>query len=102
MKPLFAIWQAAGGQSVPPSRPRHRRSGSRRPVNGPIGPGIGLMTPDQVHYGQTDTVHAARQDTLDHAFRENPERFVNEPPTPPNQPTAAWINPALATPKIQA
>ena len=42
--------------------------------------GIGLMTPDQVHYGQTDAVHAARQDTLDRAFRENPQRFVNKPP----------------------
>jgi len=51
------------------------------------------MTPDQVHYGQTDTVHAARQVTLTTAFRENPERFVNKPPAPPDKPTAAWINP---------
>jgi transposase InsO family protein len=35
--------------------------------------GIGLMTPDQVHYGQTDAVHTARQHTLDHAFHINPE-----------------------------
>ena len=55
--------------------------------------GIGLMTPDQVHYGQTDAVHAARQTTLDQAFHGNPERFVNKPPTPPDKPTAAWINP---------
>ena len=27
------------------------------------------MTPDQVHYGQADAVHAARQETLEHAFR---------------------------------
>jgi hypothetical protein len=26
------------------------------------------MTPDQVHYGQADDVHAARQRTLDRAF----------------------------------
>jgi putative transposase len=39
--------------------------------------GIGLMTPDQVHYGQMDAVHAARQLTLNHAYREYPERFVN-------------------------
>jgi transposase InsO family protein len=51
--------------------------------------GIGLMTPDQVHYGQTDAVHAARQATLERAFRENPQRFVNKPPSPPNKPTAA-------------
>ncbi len=55
--------------------------------------GIGLMTPDQVDYGQTDAVHAARQATLATAFRENPERFVNKPPAPPEKPTAAWINP---------
>jgi len=62
--------------------------------------GIGLMTPDQVHYGQTDAVHAARQATLDRAFRDNPERFVKKAPTPPAKPTAAWINPP--TPKRPA
>ena len=55
--------------------------------------GIGLMTPDQVHYGQVDEVHAARQTTLDHAFRANPRRFVNKAPQPPQKPTAVWINP---------
>jgi len=42
--------------------------------------GIGLMTPDQVHYGQADEVYAARQKTLDVAFQSNPERFVRKPP----------------------
>jgi transposase InsO family protein len=55
--------------------------------------GIGLMTPDQVHYGQADAVHAARQVTLDRAFAENRARFVNKTPTPPAKPTATWINP---------
>ena len=64
--------------------------------------GIGLMTPDQVHYGQTDAVHAARQNILDRAFRNNPERFVNKPPRPPDKPTAAWINPPADTQNIQA
>jgi putative transposase len=64
--------------------------------------GIGLMTPDQVHYGQTDAVHAARQHTLDHAFRINPERFVNKAPNPPPKPTAAWINPPTLMPIIRA
>jgi putative transposase len=62
--------------------------------------GIGLMTPDQVHYGQTDAVHAARQLILDQAFRENPGRFVTKPPVPPAKPTATWINPP--TPKPSA
>ena len=55
--------------------------------------GLGLMTPDQVHYGQADAIHAARQRTLDHAFRAHPERFVRQPPTAPAKPTAVWINP---------
>jgi transposase InsO family protein len=58
--------------------------------------GIGLMTPDQVHDGQTDAVHAARQQTLDQAFRDNRDRFVNKPPIPPKKPTATWINPPPA------
>ena len=62
--------------------------------------GIGLMTPDQVHYGQIDAVHAARQQTLDRAFAANRRRFVNKAPTPPDKPTAAWINPP--TPKRPA
>jgi putative transposase len=55
--------------------------------------GIGLMTPDQVHYGQADEVHAARQLILDQAFLANPDRFVNKRPEPPQKPTAVWINP---------
>jgi putative transposase len=51
------------------------------------------MTPDQVHYGQADAVHAARQTILNKAFRLNPERFVNRPPRPLQKPTAVWINP---------
>jgi putative transposase len=62
--------------------------------------GIGLMTPDQVHYGQADEVHAARQTTLDNAFRANPNRFVNKAPQPPTKPTAVWINPPSQ--KLQA
>jgi putative transposase len=61
---------------------------------------LGLLTPDQVHYGQAHDIHAARQVTLDRAFADHPERFVNKPPTPPVKPTAVWINPPLkqATP----
>lgn len=55
--------------------------------------GIGLMTPDQVHYGQADAVLAARQTVLDKAFRQNPDRFGSKPPKPPAKPVAVWINP---------
>ncbi len=54
--------------------------------------GIGLMTPAQVHSGQTDALHAARQKTLDQAFSANPNRFVNKTPEPPAKPAAVWIN----------
>jgi len=64
--------------------------------------GIGLMTPDQVHYGQAGEVHAARQETLDRAFQSNPERFVKKPPEPPLKPTTAWINPPTQRLEIQA
>jgi len=64
--------------------------------------GIGLMTPDQVHYGQADAIHAARQNTLDGAFSKNPERFVRKEPQPPAKPTATWINPPQKTLNIQA
>jgi hypothetical protein len=56
------------------------------------------MTPDQVHYGQIDAVHAARQVTLDQAFSDYPERFVTKPPVPPKKPVATWINPPKPKP----
>ena len=64
--------------------------------------GLGLMTPDQVHYGQADQIYAARQTILDQAFQINPERFVNRPPKPPLKPTAVWINPPNREPVMQA
>jgi putative transposase len=64
--------------------------------------GLGLMTPDQVHHGQADLVHAARQNTLAQAFIAHPERFVRHPPMPPRKPTAVWINPPKPTPDQQA
>src|SRR3954453_18230921 len=59
--------------------------------------GIGLMTPDQVHYGQANAVHAARQDVLARAYQANPERFVRKAPIPPPMPIQTWINPPQKT-----
>ena len=59
--------------------------------------GIGLMTPDQIHFGQACTSHAARQNTLDAAFLSTPERFVRKRPKPPQIPKAVWINPPKQT-----
>ena len=64
--------------------------------------GIGLMTPDQIHFGQAEALYAARQATLDAAFLGKPERFVRQPPKPPRIPTAVWINPPKKTEVIQA
>lgn len=60
------------------------------------------MTPDQVHYGQADAVHAARQENLDRACRLNPERFVRKAPEPDAKPIEAWINPPQKPKSIQA
>lgn len=64
--------------------------------------GIGLMTPNQMHFGDVDAIHAARKRTLDAAFLRTPERFVSSPPKPPHIPTAVWINPPKDKTTIQA
>jgi putative transposase len=60
--------------------------------------GIGLLTPEALHYGRAPEVHAQRAAVLQAAYRAHPERFVNHPPIPPPLPTAAWINPPGAVP----
>ena len=55
--------------------------------------GIGLLTPATVHAGRAEDVRAARAITLAQAYSDHPERFVRRPPTPPELPTAVWINP---------
>ena len=55
--------------------------------------GIGLLTPADVHAGRATEITAARVVTLDAAYAAHPERFVRRPPTPPEVPTAVWINP---------
>lgn len=55
--------------------------------------GLGLHTPAQVHHGRAEAVRAERQSVLSAAYRAHPERFVHGRPTPPELPTAAWINP---------
>ena len=55
--------------------------------------GIGLLTPETVHYGRAEEMIAARQHVLDRAHRLHPERFVRTRPQPPQLPQAVWINP---------
>jgi putative transposase len=55
--------------------------------------GLGLLTPETVHYGRAEDVIAMRQDVLQRAYAAHPERFVNRIPTAPRLPEAVWINP---------
>jgi len=59
--------------------------------------GIGLMTPEAIHYGWAEDIYTARQDTLLSAYDSHPERFVRQTPEPPKLPTEAWINPPART-----
>jgi putative transposase len=54
--------------------------------------GIGLLTPEVVHYGLAHDVIRAREEVLRHAYDAHPERFVRHRPVPPALPAAAWIN----------
>jgi putative transposase len=54
--------------------------------------GLGLHTAADIHYGRAQAVQAARADVLTAAFAAHPERFVRQPPAPPQLPAASWIN----------
>ena len=55
--------------------------------------GIGLMTPQMVHYGLAQEVFRAREKVLLAAYETHPERFVRKAPVPLALPQTAWINP---------
>ena len=54
--------------------------------------GIGLLTPEAVHYGLAKDIQIARGKVLLSAYELHPERFVKKVPVPPAVPDAAWIN----------
>jgi len=54
--------------------------------------GIGLLTPEAVHYGLAKDMQMARGKVLLSAYELHPERFVKKVPVPPSVPDAAWIN----------
>jgi hypothetical protein len=60
--------------------------------------GIGLLTPEMVHYGKAAAVTSQRRIVLASAFDAHPERFVRGVPVPPSLPEAAWIN----KPKVES
>lgn len=55
--------------------------------------GIGLHTPEAVHYGLAAERNEHRARVLLEAQAARPERFVRKPPEPPALPQAVWINP---------
>jgi len=55
--------------------------------------GIGLLTPETVHYGLAEKAINARQKVLNTAYGRHPERFVRKPPEATQLPEAVWINP---------
>ncbi len=54
--------------------------------------GIGWHTPASVHYGTAEQIRAQRAKTLNAAYITNPERFVRQPPKPPQIQETTWIN----------
>jgi putative transposase len=54
--------------------------------------GIGLVTPEQLHYGLACRIQQDRSKVLEAAFEANPERFKGKLPLPPSIPDAVWIN----------
>ena len=54
--------------------------------------GIGLHTPEAVHYGRTDQIMKERCRVLEIACENHPERFKGKVPKPPRLPLTAWIN----------
>lgn len=54
--------------------------------------GIGLLTPEAVHYGLAQDIQIARGEILRAAYELHPERFVKRTPVPPALPEAVWIN----------
>ena len=63
--------------------------------------GLGLLTPESVHYGLAKEILAAREQTLWRAYIAHPERFVQGPPQPTDLPSEVWINPPRISDKSQ-
>lgn len=60
---------------------------------------LGLLTPNDVHYGRATEIIARRQQVLNAAFHAHPERFPRKPPRHPDLPLAVWINKPADCPK---
>jgi putative transposase len=54
--------------------------------------GIAMLTPDNVHYNQCESILNARSITLTNAYLDHPERFVKGVPSVEQVPKEVWIN----------
>lgn len=54
--------------------------------------GIAYLTPHTVHHGTASTILAQRARTMQTAYQQHPERFMNGAPTVPTLPTEVCIN----------
>jgi putative transposase len=54
--------------------------------------GLGLLTPEDVHYGRASRIIEDRKEVLHAAYEKHPERFKGRIPTPASLPDAVWIN----------
>ena len=54
--------------------------------------GIAMMTPASLHDGQAKEILSAREETLERAWQQTPERFVQGIPKPQCLPKSVWIN----------
>ena len=59
--------------------------------------GLGLLTPEAVHYGRAPEIIDRRRAVLATAYAQHPERFVRRAPEPLTPPAAVWINPPPKT-----
>jgi len=57
--------------------------------------GLALFTPADVFHGRVDDVVARRQQALDRAYADHPERFPNGPPVVRRPPESVSINPIV-------
>ena len=55
--------------------------------------GIAMLTPENVHYGDSNGILRLRHEQMLIAYQNHPERFVNGPPELQTLRQAVWINP---------
>ena len=82
---------------------RHAVTAARSPLVQPRPPSLRDRADDPaaVHHGRPQQLHAARAQVLEAAYEPpTPERFVRKPPSPPELPTAAWINKPADTKEV--